>query len=292
MPDCYRHPGRDTAVACSMCARPICPDCMISTPVGMRCPECAQQSTQVRRVTTSGFGQGAEPATYVLIGLNVLAFLASILGGGSATSLSGGGDLINDGGINAFAIDVGGEWWRIVTAGFLHAGIIHLAFNMFALYVLGSLLEPAVGTARFVGIYFVSLLAGSLGALILSPNDLTVGASGAVFGLMAAAFIMARHRGVEQIASQIGMFVVLNLVFTFAASSTISVGGHIGGLIGGALAALVVAFFERARMPNRLPFEMGIMIALSAGLVVACLAAAAAGVPEQFQDVLFTEPPS
>ncbi len=266
-----------------MCARPICPDCMISTPVGMRCPECARQSTPVRRVSAGGFGQGAEPATYVLIGLNVLVFLASVLGGGSATSLTGGGGLIQDGGLNAFAIDVGGEWWRIVTSGFLHAGAIHLLFNMFALYILGSLLEPAVGTPRFVGIYVVSLLAGACGALILSPNDLTVGASGAVFGLMAAAFIMARHRGIEQVASQIGMFVVLNLVFTFAASSTISVGGHVGGLIGGAVVALMVAFFERSRMPNRLPIEIGLMVVLSAGLVVACFAAAAAGVPDQFQ---------
>jgi membrane associated rhomboid family serine protease len=281
MPDCYRHPGRETNVACSSCARPICPDCMTSTPVGMRCPECARDRTQVRRVTTGSFGQGAEPATYVLIGLNVLAFLASVLGGGSATSLSGGGGLINDGGLNAVAIDVGGEWWRIITSGFLHAGAIHLAFNMFALYVLGSLLEPAIGTPRFVGIYVVSLLAGACGALIVSPNDLTVGASGAVFGLMSAAFIMARHRGFEQVASQIGMFVVLNLVFTFAASSTISVGGHVGGLIGGAVAALVVAGFERARMPNRLPIEIGVMIVLSAGLFFACLAAAAAGVPDQ-----------
>jgi membrane associated rhomboid family serine protease len=289
MPDCYRHPGRDTNVACSMCARPICPDCMISTPVGMRCPECAQQSTQVRRVTAGGFAQGAEPATYVLIGLNVLAFLAEMLGGGaSATSFSGGGDLIQDGGLNAFAIDVGGEWWRIITSGFLHAGLIHLAFNMFALYVLGSLLEPAVGTARFLGIYFVSLLAGSLGALILSPNDLTVGASGAIFGLMAAAFIMARHRGFEQVASQIGLFVVLNLVFTLGASSVISVGGHVGGLIGGAVAALVVAFFERARMPNRLPVEIGVMVLLCAAIFAGCLAAAAAGVPDQFQPLAGT----
>jgi membrane associated rhomboid family serine protease len=280
MPDCYRHPGRDTNVACSMCARPICPDCMISTPVGMRCPECAAQRTQVRRVATSGLGQGAEPATYVLIGLNVIAFLAEMLGGASATSFGGGSELVREGGLNAFAIDAGGEWWRIVTAGFLHAGLIHLAFNMFALYVLGSLLEPAVGTARFVGIYAVSLLAGSLGALLVSPNDLTVGASGAVFGLMAAAFIMARHRGFEQVASQIGLFVVLNLVFTFAASSTISVGGHIGGLLGGGAAALLVAFFERRRMAKRLPVELGAMAVAAAALVFGCLAAAAAGVPE------------
>lgn len=279
MAECYRHPGRETNVSCSMCARPICPDCMITTPVGMRCPECARERTQVRRVSVGGFGQGAEPATYVLIGLNVVAFIAELVGGGSATSLSRGGSLINDGGLNAGAIDVAGEWWRVVTAGFLHAGAIHLLFNMFAVYVLGSLLEPAVGTARFVAIYFVSLFAGSCGALIVDPNELTVGASGAVFGLMSAAFIMARHRGVEEIASQIGLFVVINLVFTFSVS-TISVGGHVGGLIGGAIAALVVAFFERARVPRPLLVEMAAMVVLGAIFFAGALAAAAAGVPD------------
>jgi membrane associated rhomboid family serine protease len=284
MPDCYRHPGRDTNVSCSSCARPICPDCMISTPVGMRCPECARERTQVRRVSAGGFGQGAEPATYVLIGLNVIAFVAEILGGGGAASLEGGGSLINDGGLNAVAIDVGGEWWRIVTSGFLHAGPLHLLLNMFALYILGSLLEPAVGTARFVGIYVVSLLAGACGALILDPNELTVGASGAVFGLMSAAFVMARRRGMEDLASQIGVYVVINLVFTFSVPN-ISVGGHVGGLIGGAIAALVVAFFERSRLPNREAIEIGVLALLSAAAVVGCLAAAAAGVPEGVQQL-------
>ena len=279
MPDCYRHPGRDTNVSCSMCARPICPDCMISTPVGMRCPECARQNKQVRSVSARSFGQGSETATYVLIGLNVLVFLAEVLGGASATSLSQGGSLINDGGLNAVAVDVQGEWYRIITSGFLHAGAIHLLFNMFALYVLGGLLEPAVGTARFVAIYFVSLLAGALGALVLSPNELTVGASGAIFGLMSAAFIMARHRGFEQVASQIGFFVIINLAFTLGASN-ISIGGHLGGLIGGAIAALVIAWFERRRIANSLAVEMGVMVALCALAFAGCLVAASAGVPD------------
>ncbi len=282
MATCYRHPDRETSVACSNCDRPICPDCMTSTPVGMRCPECARDRTQVRRVSASGFGQGAEPATYVLIGLNVIAFVGEILAGGGAASLDGGGSLINDGGLNAFAIDQGGEFWRIVTSGFLHAGPLHLLLNMFALYILGSLLEPAVGTARFVGIYFVSLLAGSCGALILDPNELTVGASGAVFGLMSAAFVMARRRGMEDLASQIGIYVVINLVFTFSVPN-ISVGGHVGGLIGGAVAALVVGFFERSRMPNRLPIEIAVMVLLAGVAVAGCLAAAASGVPDQLQ---------
>ena len=281
MATCYRHPGRETNVACSNCGRPICPDCMTSTPVGMRCPECARDRTQVRRVSPSGFGRGAEPATYVLIGLNVIAFVGEILAGGSgAASLGGGGSLINDGGLNAVAIDAGGEWWRIITSGFLHAGPLHLLLNMFALYILGSLLEPAVGTARFVGIYVVSLLAGACGALILDPNELTVGASGAVFGLMSAAFVMARRRGMEDLASQIGIYVVINLVFTFSVPN-ISVGGHVGGLIGGAVAALIVAWFERSRVPNRLAIEIGVMVVLATGAVIGCLAAAAAGVPDQ-----------
>jgi len=284
MPECYRHPGRETNVACSRCARPICPECMTSTPVGMRCPECARQKTQVRSVSLGGFGQGAEPATYVLIGLNVIAFVAELLGGGGSASLGGGGTLINDGGVNAFFIDVGGEWWRILTGGFLHAGPLHLLLNMFALYILGGLLEPAIGTPRFVAIYLVSLLAGSCGALILDPNELTVGASGAVFGLMSAAFVMARRRGMENLASQIGIYVGINLIFTFSVPN-ISVGGHLGGLIGGGLAALVVAWFEHRRMPHRLAAEMGVLALLGVVAVAGSLAAASAGVPDALKQL-------
>jgi membrane associated rhomboid family serine protease len=280
MATCYRHPGRETNVACSNCGRPICPDCMVSTQVGMRCPECARERTPVRRVTATGFGSGAEPATYALIGLNVLAFLAEMLGGGGASALGGAaGGLTDDGGLFAPPIANDGEWYRVVTAGFLHAGAFHLLLNMFALYVLGSLLEPAIGTPRFLGVYFVSLLAGSLGALIIDPMEVTVGASGAIFGLMAAAFVMARRRGVEDLASQIGLFVVINLVFTFSVSG-ISVGGHIGGLVGGGVAALIVAWFERGHTRRPLVLELGILGALGAALFVACLAAAESGATE------------
>jgi membrane associated rhomboid family serine protease len=125
----------------------------------------------------------------------------------------------------------------------------------------------------------VSLLAGACGALILDPNELTVGASGAVFGLMSAAFITARRRGMEDLASQIGIYVIINLVFTFSVPN-ISVGGHVGGLVGGAAAALVVAAFERSRMPNRLPVEIMAMVILSGIAVAGALAAANAGVQD------------
>jgi membrane associated rhomboid family serine protease len=232
---------------------------MTSTPVGMRCPECARQRTTVRSGAAAIAGTATPYATYALIAINAIVFLAEMLGGGGAGSFEGGGDLILDGGLCGNAIadggvcglentglaSEGGEIFRLVTSGFLHAGPFHLLLNMLALYVLGTLLEPAIGTARFVGIYFAALLAGSFGALLLSdPNEITVGASGAIFGLMGAAFVIARHRGVDQIASQIGLFVVLNLLFTFSVPG-ISIGGHLGGLIGGGLAALVVGYAER-----------------------------------------------
>jgi membrane associated rhomboid family serine protease len=265
---CYRHPNRETNVSCSNCGRPICPDCMTVTPVGMRCPECARDRTQVRRIAP-GLRAGAAPATYVLIAINVAAFLAELAGGSGA--LQGGGTVVNHGGLNGPAV-ADGDWWRIITAGFLHAGLIHIAFNMYVLFILGTLLEPGIGTPRFLAVYFVSLLAGSFGALLLSPNEITVGASGAIFGLMSAAFIVARHRGVEQVAGQLAIFILINLFFTFGVSH-ISVGGHLGGLIGGALAGLLIVFSERrARRPVELE-ALG-LFALAAICVAGSLAVA------------------
>jgi membrane associated rhomboid family serine protease len=272
MPTCYRHPNRDTNVACSNCGRPICPDCMTVTPVGMRCPECASQRTQVRRIG-GGLRAGAAPATYALIAINVAAFVAELAGGASLGSFSGGGTLVRDAGLNGPAV-ADGDWWRIVTAGFLHVNLIHIGFNMFALFILGTFLEPGIGTPRFLGVYFVSLLAGSFGALLLTPHATTVGASGAIFGLMAAAFIVARHRGLEQLASQIGFFVIINLAFTLGVAG-ISVGGHLGGLIGGALAALLITFAERRATRPVLLEGLG-MLALALVSLAGALAAAAA----------------
>ncbi len=145
-----------------------------------------------------------------------------------------------------------GDYWRILTAGFLHTGIIHLLFNMFGLYILGGLLEPAIGRLRFGVIYFVSLLAGSFGALLLEPTAPTVGASGAIFGLMGAAVVVMRNRGVNPMESGLGLWIGLNLLITFTIPN-ISIGGHIGGLVGGAVAAaLMFELPDRARMPAML----------------------------------------
>jgi membrane associated rhomboid family serine protease len=269
MATCYRHPDRETNVACSNCGRPICPDCMTSTPVGMRCPECARQRTRVHR-GAGGLRAGAAPATYVLIGINVAAFLAEIATGSGG--ISGGGSLVRDGGVFGPAID-GGEWWRIVTGGFLHSGLLHLGLNVFAVWILGNLLEPAIGTPRFLGVYFVSLLAGSFGALLLDPNQNTIGASGAIFGLMAASFIIAHRRGMGTLSREIGLFVVLNLVFTVTVPG-ISIGGHLGGLVGGALAGLLLAFSERRPPRERVAIDLLGLLALAAISVAGALWAA------------------
>jgi membrane associated rhomboid family serine protease len=221
---------------------------MTTTSVGMRCPECARQKTQVRTVRS---GADAPVLTYILIGICVVAYIGGTAGGGSFTGSGlGGSTLLTEGALSRAAI-ANDEYWRLLTAGFLHAGFFHLLFNMFSLYILGSMLEPAIGRGRFALIYFVSLLAGSFGALLVETNlnALTVGASGAIFGLMSAAVIVMRNRGISPMESGLGLWIGLNLLLTFTIPN-ISIGGHIGGLIGGALAALVLFDLgDVARLP-------------------------------------------
>jgi membrane associated rhomboid family serine protease len=254
---CYRHPNRETGVRCSNCERPICPDCMTSTPVGMRCPECARQTSRVRtlRSTTND-----PQLTYILIGINVIAGIGSLLGGGAG---AGSSSLTDDGGLSQHFI-AEGEYYRLITAGFLHAGLFHLLTNMLSLWILGSLIEPAVGTWRFAVIYFVSLLCGSFGALLMSPDAITVGASGAIFGLLAAAAVVAWNRGFNLMESGLGLWIGLNLLITFTVPN-ISVGGHVGGLIGGGIAALLlVELPERIRVPSFVPAAASVVLGAAA----------------------------
>jgi membrane associated rhomboid family serine protease len=264
---CYRHPGRETGVACSNCGRPICPDCMTSTSVGMRCPECARQGTRVRTMRSI-----EDPVlTYALIGINVIIGIGAFLGGASATSGGiGQSQLLAHGALSRPDI-ANGEYWRLITAGFLHAGFLHLAFNMFALYVLGTMLEPAVGRLRFGLIYGVSLLAGSFGALLATPLAPTVGASGAIFGLMGAAVVVMRNRGINPMESGLPLWIGLNLLFTFTVPG-ISIGGHIGGLVGGAVAAvLLFDLRDRVRaLPAMVPAAL--CVALGVAAVVGSIA--------------------
>jgi membrane associated rhomboid family serine protease len=219
---------------------------MTPTSVGMRCPECSRDKTRVVRRAYAG---GDPIVTYTLIGVNVLAFVATLVSGASVGGSLGGNSVLEKASLYGPAI-ANGDVWRIVTAGFMHYGVLHILFNMYALYILGSMLEPALGRLRFALIYFVGLLAGSVGALILDPNAHTAGASGAIFGLMGAAFLVMRNRGIDPIQSGLGVWLLLNLLITFTVSN-ISIGGHIGGLIGGGLAAWVlVELPDAVRIPR------------------------------------------
>jgi membrane associated rhomboid family serine protease len=259
---------------------------MTTTPVGMRCPECANQRTRVR-YSTGTPGRSDAPATYALVALCVAGFIGEIATGGTISG--GGGTLSVDGGLFSFGFNgtgqqigvAAGEPYRLVTTAFLHAGVLHLGFNMVALYFLGLLLEPAIGTWRFLGLYAVSVLCGSFGALLLDPNALTVGASGGIFGLMSGAFLIARHRGLDQLASQIGFFVILNIVFTLS-NTHISLGAHLGGLIGGAVAGFLLTRLEKRRVPNRGAIEAACFVAICVIAVVGALAVANSNVPPQF----------
>lgn len=265
---CYRHPSRETAVSCSNCGRPICTECMTSTPVGMRCPECSKQTTQVR--TMRSVSTPVTTVTVALIVVNAVLFLGS---GQFGFGTSGGSQLFRQLGLFGPSISIDNEYYRLVTSGFLHSGLLHVGFNMYLLYVLGQMLEGPMGSKRFAGLYFASLLAGSFGALLFEPRALTVGASGAVFGLMGAAFFELRARGIDPFSTGIAPLILFNLAFSFIPGFNISIGGHLGGLIGGSVCALALLAIDK----RGLPYWTGYVALAAIGLASAVGAVAVSG---------------
>ncbi len=241
---CYRHPGTETAVACSSCGRPICTDCMVFAAVGIKCPECAGQPTGAKKTATRARRAAGESTggivTKALIAINLAVFLLQISQGDIRGIES---DVFERGALYGPLV-ADGDWWRLVTAGFLHVGPIHVLFNLLLLYWFGTPLESLLGRARFLAVYGLSILAGSAGALLLSPLDVTVGASSGVFGILGAGLVLER-RGINVFGGAALMIVVLNLALTFLLNN-ISIGGHLGGLAGGALAILALSQFGRA----------------------------------------------
>lgn len=234
--------------------------------VGFQCPECSRSGAQRVYTGTSAFAPSRPAVTLALIAVNVAVFLLGIATGG-ADAIQGSIDTLQRrGGLIAqlfvrgdFAArnpvpgfeEIGvasGEWYRIITSGFLHYGILHIALNMWALYLFGRVLEGAAGRWKFGAVYAVSLVAGSMGAMILSPDSLTAGASGAIYGLMGALIVLHRARGIPLRDTGLITILVLNLVLSFSIAG-ISIGGHLGGLVGGAVAGYVV--YDLAdRYPN------------------------------------------
>jgi membrane associated rhomboid family serine protease len=247
MPTCYRHPDRETGLSCSECGRPICTECMTMAPVGIRCPEHAGNAGRRTRLRGPApvvraqrqLGGTFAPVTKALIAINVAIYLVGAVQGGGLNSP--GGSIYQKLWLDAYDVHNGG-WWRLITAAFLHANIIHIGFNMFALWVIGGPVEQYLGRARFLGLYFAAGLAGSAGALLQTPL-VTVGASGAIFGILGAMLIL-EWQATGKLGGQAMTLIVINLAFSFTFAG-ISWGGHIGGLIGGILATLAFARWGR-----------------------------------------------
>ncbi|MEV4491335.1 rhomboid family intramembrane serine protease [Micromonospora coxensis] len=264
-PVCYRHADRETYVRCTRCDRPICPECMRDASVGHQCPECVNEGRRSVRPARTAFGGGAAGrrglVTRTLIALNLLMMVLSVASDGGGDSMAGGGlggllgggtPLTQWGAVLAewpprFPVEgiVTGEWYRLVTAMFLHYGLVHLLLNMWALWVLGRDLEALLGPLRFLALYLVAGLGGNVAAyLFSSPNSASAGASTAIFGLFAAVFVLMRRLGRD--TSAIVPILVINLIFTFTVPG-ISIPGHIGGLVTGAAMGWVLAYAPRMR---------------------------------------------
>jgi membrane associated rhomboid family serine protease len=237
---------------------------MTPTPVGMRCPECARERTNVRTIRSA---PSVPLVTQALIAINIVVFIAEAISGGQLGS-GLGGTVLDKGGLFGPAIADQHQYWRLITAGFLHEGLLHIFVNMLSLYFIGPVLEPAIGRVNFAAVYFVSLLAGSFGALLFAPHALTVGASGAIFGVFGALIVVARARGISIWQSGLGVVLVLNLLFSVSFRG-ISIGGHLGGLIGGLITGwLIVEVAERRRMqPLALAGCAAIAVASVAGAI-------------------------
>jgi membrane associated rhomboid family serine protease len=254
-PVCYRHPDRETWIRCQRCDRPICPDCMTSAAVGFQCPSCVKEGARSVRPAKLPYGglRVANPTliTSILLGLNVVVWLSITADGGSGSALVSTLGIspdfsirVVDDGFGEFRDGVArGAWWQVITSVFTHVHFIHVALNMLALYMFGPPLEQILGRLRFVTLYLVSGVTGSAAVMLFSnAHGLTVGASGAIFGLLGAMAVIAFKSGGDY--RSILSLLAINLLITFTVPM-ISWQGHLGGLVGGTLVALGMVYAPR-----------------------------------------------
>ncbi|WP_214406698.1 rhomboid family intramembrane serine protease [Pseudonocardia lacus] len=239
---CVRHPDRPTGLTCTRCGRPACPDCLREASVGYQCVDCVAEGQRGARRgrTVAGAAPGRRPVVVVptLIAVNVALFLWTVLQAGSVTANANAPVF---GALSLVPRLVGaGEWWRVVTAGFLHIGPVHLVFNMLALYVLGRDLESVLGRGRFLAVYFIAMLGGSAAVMVFDlPRIEVAGASGAVFGLMGGLAVVLRRMRFP--LGQVVGLIVVNIVISFVIPG-ISITGHLGGLVVGAAATAALVY--------------------------------------------------
>lgn len=248
-PTCYRHPETVSYVSCNRCGRSVCPSCQVPAPVGVQCVECVHQAHKNIPTQKTEFGgrarAGLPLVTYIFIALNVLAYLAQWAIPGTTQSM--------------VLVPALAAWepWRLITTAFAHStgSIFHLAMNMYGVYLCGVLLEPRLGRIRFIWLYLLSALGGSLGVLLLSPAlSATLGASGALAGLFLAMFVVFRTN--KAALRQMAIVLVLNVVLGFVVSG-VSWQGHLGGAVVGALSAACIALVPRN--PQRTKFQFSLL---------------------------------
>jgi membrane associated rhomboid family serine protease len=278
---CYRHPDQETGLACSDCGRPICADCATFAPVGIRCPDHAGaqggktppqiKPPTVHRAQGIGLATGSAPVTKALIVANVAIYLVTVAQGAGLNNP--GGSLLRKW-ILFGPFVAQGEWYRLITSMFLHASLLHIGFNLYALWLIGTPVEQYLGRVRYLGLYFVSGLAGSAGALVFSPLSPTLGASGAVFGVLGA-MVLLEWQTTGRIAGTALTLIAINLLLDFVINSTggsISIGAHIGGTIGGILITLSYAHWggDRARQGKlSLSGALGLIAVAAASVAIA-----------------------
>jgi membrane associated rhomboid family serine protease len=266
IPVCYRHPDRPTRLRCAECGRPICPECSVDTPVGQKCVECARSTTRVihgRTAVTT-----LPPVTAALLAINIGLFVLSYyLAPSVFRALEQSNRLIH-----------AGEWWRLVTGAFLHGGLLHIFFNMYALWLFGPQIERQVGSASFATLYFASLLWGSAFFLFMVPSGVAIGASGAIFGLFGAwigASYRSRHTPMgRRLFQQLIILLVINLALPLFIGG-VAWQAHVGGLIAG---LLVVWGWQRVGMRRAsAAARVGIATAIGGVALVAALLAVLIG---------------
>ena len=281
---CYRHPNREAGRRCTRCGKPACSECLVQAQVGSHCLECAKAS-QPDLKTRARFWSAKEPLliTKILIGMNLAMFIGILIWSADPGALSGA---ITNAHLNLglsrevleqrivwqsddgtrFVTEPHGRY-RLITSGFLHFGIVHIGLNMFFLWVLGPMLEPALGRVRFILLYIAALLGGSLGVILLDKGGISAGASGAVFGLLAAAAIGQWRRGINPLTTGIGATLLMNLVITFAIPG-ISIGGHIGGIVAGSICGWVMLAPAYHQVPRWATYATPVIVSIASIVAV------------------------
>jgi len=272
VPTCYRHPDRETYIACQRCGKPICPDCMQDAAVGFQCPDCVREGAKATRSGRALYGgkrsDNPQATSIALIAVNAAVWVLILVTGGASSrwvtwlALLPSGRCEATDGLTWFpgAVEAtcpqrlgyqwlpgvaDGAWWQPLTSMFTHVEVWHIGGNMLALWVLGPILESVLGRTRFLALYFLSGLTGSAVVYWLSPvNGYTLGASGAIFGLMGAMLVIA-HRQRRELG-QLGALIAMNVVITIVVPN-VSWQGHLGGFVGGAAVAAILAYAPKAQ---------------------------------------------